>query len=121
VGGGTVDLIVQEKMDRNLREVSRGSGDLCGGTFVDAAFLAFLSDRIPCLDRFLDAHPRQTLLLMSWWEQQKRGFKGTGNPVVFDLPARLAAMWESEDEETFEDRLVGYQNENREVNLEPLP
>jgi hypothetical protein len=121
VGGDTVDLIVQEKMDRNLREVLRGSGDLCGGTFVDAAFLAFLSDRIPCLERFLDAHPRQTLLLMSWWEQQKRGFKRTGNPVVFDLPARLAAMWESEDEKTFEDRLAGYQNENRDINLEPLP
>ncbi|GAQ90012.1 Molecular chaperones HSP70/HSC70 [Klebsormidium nitens] len=104
VGGGTVDLIVQEKMDRSLREVSRGSGDLCGGTYVDGAFLEFLGDRIPCLERFLDAHPRQMVLLMSWWEQQKRGFNGAGNPVVFDLPARLAAMWEKEDSEVFEDR-----------------
>lgn len=45
-GGGTVDLVVQQKIgstnEFKVRQVSETSGGLCGSTFVDEAFLKYI-------------------------------------------------------------------------------
>ncbi|CAK9257937.1 unnamed protein product [Sphagnum jensenii] len=58
IGGGTTDILVQAKVDDSnsslkVREVSRSSGGLCGGTHVDRNFVSFLCSKIGCLERFL--------------------------------------------------------------------
>jgi hypothetical protein len=54
IGGGTVDLIVHEKQEYILKEVSQGFGGLCGGVYVDQEYWSYLSKRIPCLSTFVD-------------------------------------------------------------------
>ncbi|CAM6092452.1 unnamed protein product [Calypogeia fissa] len=52
-GGGTVDLVVHELVDDSglrLREVTTSTRDLCGGTFVDIAFMDYLAAKIPCFE-----------------------------------------------------------------------
>lgn len=49
LGGGTVDLITYRVASRNptrVKEATIGSGDQCGGTFVDRAFLEWLELRV---------------------------------------------------------------------------
>lgn len=100
VGGGTTDLIVFEKLDRNFREVVCGSGDLCGGTFVDKAFHDWLGNHIgPCFDAYEKQDPCQALLLATWWDTQKRAFTGAGYPLRLDLPMRLVQLWMEQDKQ----------------------
>jgi len=93
-GGGTVDLIVHanDASDGSvkLRELSKGSGDLCGGTFVDDAFLDAMARRIPGFDAYRQAEPAELLRgLMAKWELLKRSFDGTTDAIL-DLPPKLA-------------------------------
>jgi hypothetical protein len=96
VGGGTVDLVMQQKVGTKLNEVSRSSGGLCGGTFVDRRFEEELQKRIPCYKRFRELYPRQAFKMRAELEYQKCAFKGSGNPWLLDLPSRLVSMWEEE-------------------------
>ncbi|KAF6840377.1 hsp70 family chaperone [Colletotrichum musicola] len=48
-GGGTVDLISYEILSKepfSVREAVRGDGDLCGGVFLDEAFVNFIKDKV---------------------------------------------------------------------------
>lgn len=58
-GGGTVDLIVFEIDDsgeqRALKEVTKGSGDSCGSTFLDLNMRAYLEDRFYHLGKVNDS------------------------------------------------------------------
>ena len=86
-GGGTVDLIVQ-KFARDeagafrIGEVGEASGDLCGGTYVDAAFLAYCKANTKIkpgrpvgamhpFDEFRQTKPEKFARLMVQWEKIK--------------------------------------------------
>jgi hypothetical protein len=94
IGGGTVDLIVHEKQEYTLKEVSKGSGGLYGGVYVDQEYWSYLRKRIPCLSAFADEYPRQALQLKNKFESHKRGFRGSGQPITIELPSKLVDMWE---------------------------
>jgi hypothetical protein len=57
VGGGMVDIVVQELVGNSqnyqVKELTESSGGLCSGTFINESFLRFLLKRILCLDEFL--------------------------------------------------------------------
>eukprot|EP00899_Mesostigma_viride_P027491 jgi/Mesvir1/7927/Mv11849-RA.1 len=96
-GGGTVDIVVHELQtasgDPQMREVCRGSGNLCGGVFVDRAFEGYLSMKIPCYPIFKQRFPRQAAKLLTEFERHKRTFRGQpANAWVLDLPSTLARM-----------------------------
>lgn len=96
-GGGTVDLIVHanDASDGSvkLRELSKGSGDLCGGTFVDDAFLDAMARRIPGFDAYRQAEPAELLRgLMAKWELLKRSFDGTTDAILACRPS-WRARW----------------------------
>jgi len=108
VGGGTVDIVVQELIgsgnDYKVQELTESSGGLCGGTFVDDSFMRFLSKRIGCLDEFLRSGvPSYRSRLLKDWEEIKCGF---GHEMVSNndtkeitLHNKLAVKWEAYDKE----------------------
>ncbi|XP_024370353.1 uncharacterized protein [Physcomitrium patens] len=108
VGGGTVDIVVQELIgsgnDYKVQELTESSGGLCGGTFVDESFLRFLSKRIGCLDEFLrSVVPSYRSRLLKDWETIKCGF-GSEMMTTYDsteitIHNRLAASWEAYEKE----------------------
>ena len=108
LGGGTVDIVVQELVgdgrSYQVKELTESSGGLCGGTFVDESFMRFLSKKIGCLDEFLrkDYPSYETRLLMDW-EEIKCDFgyemmlNGDTKDIV--LHNKLAAKWEAYETE----------------------
>ena len=110
-----MDIVVHRNMKTDgslkLREVTKGSGDLCGGTFVDEAFLAHLRLTIPTFEHYAATEPAELLRgLMAKWELVKRSFDGTDD-VVLDLPPKLARAldkaraeasgYDEDDDDTF--------------------
>lgn len=107
VGGGTVDIVVQEMIgngdDYRVQELTESSGGLCGGTFVDDSFMRFLSKKVGCLDEFLRSGvPSYRSRLLKDWEEIKCGFghemRSTAT-VEITLHNRLAAKWEAYDKQ----------------------
>eukprot|EP00899_Mesostigma_viride_P001831 jgi/Mesvir1/11649/Mv00050-RA.1 len=101
-GGGTVDVVVHAlepavgdgRQGLRMREVCRGTGDLCGGSFVDAAFDKYLAARVPCLAEYKKRFPREAARLGLAFERHKRTFSGAeGDAWILDLPQDLARMW----------------------------
>ncbi|CAM6111814.1 unnamed protein product [Calypogeia fissa] len=72
VGGGTVDLVLHEKIGSGsglkVREVSPSSGGLFGGSFVDKAFFEFLRRKISCFDDFARANTDSIIKLMGSYD-----------------------------------------------------
>lgn len=104
VGGGTVDIVVHSLADdegRNLREVAMSSGGLCGGTYVDSNFLAYLTHRIPCFRQYVEQNPSGIRVIMRRWEEIKCSFDGSPGwgSQMFEIPTRLAAAWRSFDQQ----------------------
>ena len=97
-GGGTVDIVVHRKQEDvdgslRLREMSKGSGNVYGGTVVDDQFVAFLSTAVPPFAEYAAENPREVLrCLMAQWELKKRTFTGDGE-IDIDLPASLARLF----------------------------
>ncbi|XP_024372381.1 uncharacterized protein [Physcomitrium patens] len=103
IGGGTVDIVCQELLgsgeNYEVRELTESSGGLCGGTFVDKAFMRLLSNKVPCLDEFLrrDCPSYKTRLLKDW-EDIKCTFgedEGTSSSKSIDLHLQLSKKWEA--------------------------
>ncbi|KAG0618866.1 hypothetical protein M758_4G096700 [Ceratodon purpureus] len=103
VGGGTVDIVVQELIGTGLsykvKELTESSGGLCGGTFVDESFMRFLSKKIPCLDEFLRKDlPSYKTRLLKDWEDHKCGFghelMSNTDTKEITLHAKLSRKWE---------------------------
>lgn len=103
IGGGTVDIVVQEMIGNRqtfrVQELTESSGGLCGGTHVDDSFMKFLSQKIPCLDAYLNEHPIYKTRLLKDCEEIKCSF---GHELVPDtaskdinLPDDLAAQWKA--------------------------
>lgn len=72
--GRTVDLVVQEKVnDSSLRvkEVTKRTWGLCGGTFVDMAFKNHLNGKSSCFEKFSVEFPILVLKIQGGWEKFK--------------------------------------------------
>lgn len=113
IGGGTADLVMQKALDvganYRVEEVTRSSGGLCGGIYVDSEFLSYLHRRIgPCLKEVATRSPGITQLLLRNWETLKVGFSGSGDSVELDLPRQLADQWEKYDMEMGFERKEDY-------------
>ncbi|KAI9496758.1 hypothetical protein BDB00DRAFT_881869 [Zychaea mexicana] len=89
-GGGTVDLIVFEIDDssgrRSLREVTKGQGDSCGSTFLDARMREYLKDRFYGLGRVSDTAMES--MMENFIEGIKPQFEGDEDQFLL-LPATL--------------------------------
>ncbi|CDH49417.1 actin-like atpase domain-containing protein [Lichtheimia corymbifera JMRC:FSU:9682] len=89
-GGGTVDLIVFEIDDsngrRSLREVTKGQGDSCGSTFLDAQMREYLKDRFYGLGRVSDSAMES--MMENFVEAIKPQFEGDEDQFLL-LPATL--------------------------------
>ena len=103
VGGGIVDIVVQElseTADRvyQVKELTESSGGLCGGTFVDESFMRFISKKIECLEEFLRTDfPSYRTNLLRDWEHHKRSFghESLANTnLAITLHPKLASKWE---------------------------
>jgi molecular chaperone DnaK (HSP70) len=113
IGGGTVDIVVhrlETSSEFTLQEVSKGSGGLCGGIYVDQAFNKHISQVIgDAYSKFELRYPRHKLKLMSSWENIKRTFTGAKSQIL-DLPGPLAILWDSQhtrsSEEYFEHEMT---------------
>jgi molecular chaperone DnaK (HSP70) len=107
VGGGTVDIVVQELVGNSqnyqVKELTESSGGLCGGTFIDESFLRYFSKRIPCLDEFLKDYPSYRTQLLKDWEEIKCAFghemMSDGDTKDIVLHNKLAAKWEAYETE----------------------
>jgi hypothetical protein len=107
VGGGTVDIVVQELVGNSqnyqVKELTESSGGLCGGTFIDESFLRFFSKRVPCLDEFLKVYPSYKTRLLKDWEEIKCAFghemMSDGDTKDIVLHNKLAAKWEAYETE----------------------
>jgi molecular chaperone DnaK (HSP70) len=116
MGGGTVDLIsykVAKLSPVVVEEITIGSGDQCGGTFVDRAFLHWLELRLGTEDFIKIAGcrseqiPRTMLskkaarMLQNFTLEIKGGFSGT-ETYTLPLPNPLSAI-EDDEERGIED------------------
>jgi molecular chaperone DnaK (HSP70) len=105
IGGGTSDIVVQEKANSTgnfkVKEVTASSGGLCGGSYVDQSFMKFMSSKIGCLENFLVEHPKVKIQLQTWWENAKSTFEGgnTDLDLTCPLSSKLAIAWEAHDTE----------------------
>eukprot|EP00899_Mesostigma_viride_P001819 jgi/Mesvir1/11638/Mv00039-RA.1 len=107
VGGGTADVVVTQvacAVRRQLREVCRGTGELCGGAFVDKAFEEYVAAKVPCFERFKGEAPAEAARMLASFEPHKRAFAGQASSSwMLDLPAPLARMWAEMDGSEDED------------------
>ena len=99
-GGGTVDLVAQMLTVEDttgavgLKELVAGSGDTCGGVYVDQAFKAFLADYVgaKAINDLQTDKPDEYIKLMRAWEEIKRTFAGNEEAALdLDLPKSMRA------------------------------
>jgi hypothetical protein len=102
-GGGTVDLVVHAKkyveveedgrkgMEFSIHEVAPGSGGLCGDTYVDEEFVAYMASKCPpkVFEKFRTEKVDQYCKLMLNWERCKQQFTGTEETLALDIPTTL--------------------------------
>jgi len=108
MGGGTVDLIsyrVAELQPTSVEEATVGTGDQCGGSFIDRAFLQWLERRLGAAHFFKIAGcrsediPRTSLtsklgrMVQDFTLEAKSGFSGSETNFL-RLPAPLNAIEE---------------------------
>lgn len=105
IGGGTADIVVQEVVSEGknyrVKQVTKSSGGLCGGTYVDTKFMDFLHKKIPCLTEYMKKNPNIYSEFIRRWEDIKVSF---GEPTtrgestdIGSLPQKLATEWENYD------------------------
>jgi molecular chaperone DnaK (HSP70) len=110
MGGGTVDLVsyrIAELEPTILEEATVGSGDQCGGSFVERGFLKWLERRLGTADFIAIAgeksedlprtmlSPKVSRMLQDFIFEAKSGFSGTEINFM-RLPAPLSAIIDDE-------------------------
>lgn len=110
MGGGTVDLVsyrIAELEPTILEEATVGSGDQCGGSFVERGFLRWLERRLGTADFITIAgeksedlprtmlSPKVSRMLQDFIFEAKSGFSGTEISFM-RLPAPLSAIVDDE-------------------------
>jgi molecular chaperone DnaK (HSP70) len=105
IGGGTADIVVQEWVgdedNFKVKEVTRSTGGLCGGTYVDKQFIATLCQKIGCLNDYFEQFPGYMSQLLKTWEELKCSFGdplSAGEDVDIQLHQALASAWEDYEE-----------------------
>ena len=111
LGGGTTDIVVQARANSTgalkVKEVSRSSGGLCGGTYVDKSFMEFLRRKIGCLEEFLAEHPEHEPKILGWWESAKSTFDGSSNfQASCQISGNLARAWEEYERQSSYDTCI---------------
>jgi len=108
-----------------VKELTKSSGGFCGGTFVDHAFLRFLSHKIPCLDSYLKSHPSYQPRLLKDSEEIKSAF---GHELMSDaestkdiqLPNELAVQREASGEECDDSSVVELTEQDLKAIYDPV-
>ncbi|KAE9574263.1 hypothetical protein CGMCC3_g9641 [Colletotrichum fructicola] len=94
-GGGTVDLISYEILSMDpfvVREAVEGDGDLCGGVFLDDAFIELIKRKVtPEAWANVPKNESKKLLNDDWENGIKTGFYGQNDDFSFGLPAECRA------------------------------
>ncbi|KAK3100734.1 hypothetical protein FSP39_024387 [Pinctada imbricata] len=108
LGGGTVDVTVQEVLeDNNLRELHKASGGAWGGTYVDSAFLQVIIKLVgnPVIQKFKTSCMADDLELTREFEIKKRTAGTQQNQkTTFKVPVALSEIFEEEyDGETLKE------------------
>ncbi|KAI9015322.1 hypothetical protein CLU79DRAFT_707695 [Phycomyces nitens] len=121
-GGGTVDLIVFEIEDsggvKTLREVTMGSGDLCGSTFLDENMRNLIKRRF---GRYADNNKAAIEILMNQFITSIKPQFENGDGEYFDTPAVLSLGGGRMSEIGVEDgKLYVAVDELREIVFEPV-
>ncbi|KAH9538504.1 hypothetical protein CY35_15G009300 [Sphagnum magellanicum] len=105
IGGGTTDIVVQEWVGNDeifkVKEVTRSTGGLCGGTYVDRHFMIHLCERIGCLGKYLEQYPEYVPQLLNMWEGVKCSFgdpSTIGDDIELRLSRKLADAWQEYEE-----------------------
>ncbi|KAK1993417.1 hypothetical protein LX36DRAFT_684302 [Colletotrichum falcatum] len=89
-GGGTVDLIsyeITETSPMTVRESVKGNGRLCGGVFLDQAFIELMRSKVtPSVWDTLPKDQVRRLLNGDWEHGIKKQFRGQQKDWVVTLP-----------------------------------
>jgi len=110
-GGGTVDLVTHDvQADGTVKELAAGSGDCCGGSYVDAAFLELMERKYRAIyTDWVTSKPKDVLKLRKYWLAAKIIFGSGGKTkrALITLPTSLQAALEKagkvdEDDEDLE-------------------
>ncbi|KAJ0313193.1 hypothetical protein COL516b_000122 [Colletotrichum fioriniae] len=90
-GGGTVDLITYEILSLDpfiVREAVQGDGDLCGGVFLDEAFVNMLQEKVtPQAWNNIPKEDARKLLNDEWEHCIKPSFKNQDDDWQINLPS----------------------------------
>ncbi|KAF5495038.1 Heat shock 70 kDa protein 12A [Colletotrichum siamense] len=90
-GGGTVDLISYEILSMEpfvVREAVEGDGELCGGVFLDEAFIELIKTKVtPEAWANVPKNEAKKLLNDDWENGIKTGFYGQSDKFSFGLPS----------------------------------
>ena len=101
-GGGTVDLVTHDvQADGTVKELAAGSGDCCGGSYVDAAFLQLMERKYRAVyTDWATSKPKDVLKLHKCWLTAKITFGSGGktNRALIALPTSLHAALEEAGE-----------------------
>lgn len=122
-GGGTVDLIsykIQQSSPLRIEEATVGSGDKCGATFVDKAFLNWLEEWIgpKRFNKIPLAKTRHGSPLLNSFETTKYCFDGKeGGEWTITLPS--ACGIDDDDDLNIEDRVLTMTTTQMEAIFEP--
>ncbi|EFC46700.1 chaperone protein [Naegleria gruberi] len=97
LGGGTVDLTCHKFEKARLRELAEGSGDACGSTYLDDAFIIYLEE---CFGKkFVETLRKkygQTYLdILKIWERTKVTTTDLTKDINVDMPGQLSSFLES--------------------------
>ncbi|KAL2873752.1 hypothetical protein SGCOL_011067 [Colletotrichum sp. CLE4] len=94
-GGGTVDLITYEILSLDpfiVREAVQGDGDLCGGVFLDEAFVNMLQEKVtPQAWNNIPKEDVRNLLNDEWENCIKPSFKNQDDDWHINLPPECRA------------------------------
>ncbi|MCO5550380.1 hypothetical protein L7F22_003864 [Adiantum nelumboides] len=113
VGGGTIDVVVQEKTEEAeesiaVKEVVGSYGDLGGGTYVDAAFVEVLAEKIgrTGFEEVCRQEPDVRLRILGWWQKAKKTFDGSPQTDIAlnleeKVSGRLDKVWREEQARLF--------------------
>ncbi|CAB4425207.1 unnamed protein product [Rhizophagus irregularis] len=105
-GGGTVDLTIRKLIGNNqLSEITEGTGDFCGSTFIDNEFIDFLRKKlgIDAINSFRDScYGQIQSMIQEFCQRVKLPF--TGDDLVFsyelDIEMTAPALLQYIDKET---------------------
>ncbi|EXX75123.1 uncharacterized protein OCT59_021705 [Rhizophagus irregularis] len=94
-GGGTVDLTIHKLIGNNqLSEITEGTGDFCGSTFIDNEFIGFLRKKlgIDAINSFRDScYSQFQSMIQEFCQRVKLPFTGDDLVFSYELDIEITA------------------------------